>query len=162
MIRKAISADITTINEIYNHAIAAKYQTASMVKQTLSETEKWFNEHQRERYNIYVYIMDEKIVGWCSFSPFYDREATRHTAEISCYLHKDFQKMGLGSELMRFTLTEAKKLNFTILFATLINSNTTSCKILEKFGFQLWGELKNAANFDGKFFNVLYYGKELA
>ena len=161
MIRKAIQNDIAAINEIYNHAVAAKFQTASMVEQSLAETKKWFQEHQRERYNIYVYVIDNKVVGWCSFSPYYDREATSHTAEISYYLHKNFQNMGIGTKLMEFIFEKAHEFNFTALFATLISANNASIALLEKFNFKRWGALKNTAKIDNNFYDILYYGINL-
>ncbi len=161
MIEKATIKDISAINEIYNHAIKARYQTADMTPQTISETEQWFHNHERERYNIYVYKIEDKVVAWLSFSPYYDREATAHTAEISYYIHKYYQKQGIGSKLIEFTLKEAPSLGFSILFATLVSANKVSAYLLEKFNFTFWGEMKNAVDYNGETFSILYYGKEL-
>ncbi len=161
MIRLATIEDITAINEIYNHAISTRYQTADMVLQTISDTEQWFCDHERDRYNIYVYIIDEKVVAWLSFSPYYDRDATAHTAEISYYIHKEYQQQGIGTKLIKFTLKEAPNLGFSILFATLVSANKVSAHLLENFDFTLWGEIKNAVNYGNEKFSIYYYGKEL-
>ncbi len=159
MIRKAHASDLEEIVEIYNQAIASKYQTADIELIQVKDRLDWFEAHQSDQYPIYVYELNDQLVGWISLSSYRnERKALRFTAEVSYYIHKDFQGKGLGSELMAFIINEAKSLNFKTLFAILIDRNEASINLLEKFRFNEWGRLPSALDFDGDECDHLYYG----
>ncbi|UDQ99516.1 GNAT family N-acetyltransferase [Lentisphaerota bacterium WC36G] len=141
--------------------MTAGYQTANTEPQSLSSTTKWFNDHQQGRYNIYVYCVNNNVVAWCLFSPYYNREATSHTSEISKYIHKDFQGRDIGSVLIEFLLKKAPTLNFEVLFATVICANKHSVALLKKYGFSLWGKVKYSVKYANQRFDILYYGKDI-
>ena len=44
------------------------------------------------------------------------------------------------------------------LFAILIDSNQSSIRLLEKYGFEKWGHMPRVAEFDGIEVGQLYYG----
>ncbi len=48
-----------------------------------------------------------------------------------------------------------------MLFAILLDVNTSSVGILEKFGFEQWGHLPGVADFDGALCGHLYYGRRV-
>jgi len=45
------------------------------------------------------------------------------------------------------------------LFGILLDINVPSVRLLEKFGFKLWGHMPNIADFDGKECGHYIYGK---
>ena len=85
----------------------------------------------------------------------------RFTAEVSYYIHQDYQGQGIGSKLMSFAIKKGKELNFKTLLAILLAFNVPSIKLLEKFNFSKWGCLPNIADFDGEVCSHLYYGLKL-
>ncbi|MCF8299141.1 MAG: GNAT family N-acetyltransferase [Saprospiraceae bacterium] len=158
-IRLANTNDLVQINEIYNLAIPSKKSTAHTCPISIEEREEWFSEHNDYKYPVFVTESDDKILGWISLSPYRcGRMALQYVAEVSYYIHPDFQRNGIASKLMDYVIKNAHKYEFKNLIAILLEHNTPSIKLLEKFGFEKWGHLPDIADFDGKEYGHLYYG----
>lgn len=159
MIRRANILDLNAINDIYNQAVAAEFETADMEPTVAGDRNAWFNPQYEKIFPVFVYEEDGKVVAWLSFKPYRPgRKALRFTAEISYYVHKDFKKLGLGSGLIKFALEEAKTLKFKSLIAVVLDRNELSIHLLKKFNFSPWGNLPAIADFDGVECGHLYYG----
>ncbi len=158
-IRKATINDLASIVDIYNQAVKSKFATADIHEIDYKERYEWFNGHTPEVYPIYVYVINDLIVGWISLSPYRaGREALRFTVEISYYVHKDYARKSIGSRLMEYVINESTKMNYRTLFAIILDKNIASIKLLEKFGFTKWGHMPDIANFDGVECGHVYYG----
>ncbi|MDF2673560.1 MAG: hypothetical protein K0R09_1825 [Clostridiales bacterium] len=161
-IRLAEYKDLEAMVEIYNQAILTHRCTAAMDTFSVEERIPWFEGHQTLEYSIYVYEIDNKVVGYLYFSGYRPgRRAMRYTAEISYYIHRDYQRQGIGTKLMGFAINKSKELNFKNLIAILLEWNVPSIKLLEKFGFKEWGRLPEIADFDGEVCSHLYYGLKI-
>ncbi|MBK5201245.1 MAG: N-acetyltransferase [Spirochaetaceae bacterium] len=161
-IRLAEYKDLEALVEIYNQAIVTHRCTADMDVFSVEERISWFEEHQSLEYPIYVYIVDNKVVGYLYFTGYRpDRRALSYTAEISYYIHNGYQRQGIGTKLMEFTIKKGKELNFKNLLAILLDCNLPSIKLLEKFAFKEWGCLPGVADFDGEICSHLYYGLKI-
>ncbi len=158
-IRIAKIEDLEQIVEIYNQAVLEKFSTADTELITLENRLDWFLLHNPEKYPIFVYEKDDKILGWCSISPYRQgRNALRYTAEISYYIHKDFRRQGIANALIAESIDYSSRINLKTLFAIVLDRNIRSIKLLEKFGFEKWGHLPNVADFEGVECGHLYYG----
>lgn len=161
-IRLAEYKDLEALVEIYNQAILTGRCTADMDTFSVEERTSWFEEHLSLEYPLYVYEVDNKVVGYIYFSGYRPgRRAMKHTAEVSYYIHKDYQRQGIGSKMMEFAIEKSKELNFKTLVAILLAFNIPSIKLLKKFGFEEWGCLPDIAEFDGEITSHLYYGLKL-
>ena len=161
--RIAEARDLSAIVEIYNQAVAMKQATAELTPVSVEGRRDWFAEHTAERYPIFVAESGGRVVGWCSLSPYRPgRLALRYTAEISYYIHQDFRRMGIGSQLVALAIEESRTRAIKTLVAILLDINTGSIRLLEKLGFTKWGELPRVADFDGKECGHLYYGLRIS
>ncbi|NOU58990.1 GNAT family N-acetyltransferase [Marinifilum caeruleilacunae] len=161
-IRLATQTDLPVINEIYNQAVRKRFCTADLEEIQMSERESWFAAHTPERYPVFVAEDENEIIGWMCYSPYRQgRRALQTAVEVSYYLHNKHQGKGIGSQLMDFAITQAPKYNIKHLFAILLEPNTASIKLLEKYGFEQWACLPNIANIDGQWCSHVYYGREV-
>lgn len=161
-IRLAEFKDLEALVEIYNQAIETRRCTADMDIFSVEERVEWFKEHQSSLYPMYVYEINGKVVGYIYFTGYRPgRRAMIHTAEISYYIHNEYQRQGIGRKMMEFAIEKAKELEFTNLIAILLQWNTPSIKLLKKFGFKEWGCLHQIAEFDGELCSHLYYGLKI-
>jgi L-amino acid N-acyltransferase YncA len=157
-IRKAEAKDLNAINEIYNQAIAIK-ATADLEPISIQSRQKWFKDHNPDSYPVFVAEENGNVIGWLSFSAYRcGRKALRHTAEISYYIHEQYRREGIGSQLIKFALEIAISLHFKTLFAIILENNTPSIKLLEKFRFERWGLLPDIAEFDDIVCGHVYMG----
>jgi L-amino acid N-acyltransferase YncA len=161
-IRLAEYKDLEALVEIYNQAIETHRCTADIDTFSVEERIPWFKEHQSAEYPMYVYEIHNKVVGYIYFTGYRPgRRAMRFAAEISYYIHKDYQRQGIGTKMMEFAIEKSEELNFKNLIAILLEWNTPSIKLLEKFGFIQWGCLPEIAEFDGELCSHLYYGLKI-
>ena len=161
LVRIATQADLPAIVAIYNQAIAAQNATPDTTAFTVEERLDWFGSHSADEYPIYVCEGEEgRILGWLSLSPYRERPALSRTAEISYYVDYAFHDKGIGSALMQHAIAECPRLGKQLLLAILLERNTPSIKLLEKFGFKKWGFLPEVAELPGGLCGHLYYGRK--
>ena len=159
--KKAESRDLPALTAIYNQAIEAR-QTADTLPLTTKDRFPWFDSHQDERYPIIAVTHNQQVIGYGTLSQYRGgRPSLLKVAEVSYYLHKDYQQMGIGSLLMQYLIRTASKLGFKHLFALLLDTNHPSIALLEKFDFAPWGHFPNIAEIDGEVCGQFYYGKAL-
>ena len=162
-IRKIKIADLEAANEIYNQAVRSKYQTAETEETSLEYRQGWFEEHRSGIYPVFVTEDLGEVVGWASLSEYRKgRRALRYTAEVSFYIRKDRQGQGIGTQLLEFIIDRAREIDIKTLIAILLEPNTPSIRLLEKFSFQKWGDMPNVAEFDGIECNHQFYGLRIA
>ena len=161
-IRLATPADLPRLVEIYNQAIASHTATADTIPFSVETRRGWFNVHTPDTYPIYVYEGDgHLVVGYLSISPYRDRPALSRTAEISYYVDYSQHGRGIGSALMDHALQDARRIGKKVYLAILLEWNTSSLRLLEKFEFSRWGHLPNVAEFDGKLCGQYIYGRNV-
>lgn len=80
-------------------------------------------------------------------------------AELSIILKKEEQSRGTGTEIVKKIIEYAfGKMNLHRLEAEVIETNSASIKLIEKFGFKKEGVLREAKFQNGKFIDIYRYG----
>ena len=161
-IRYASKKDLKEIVEIFNQAIRNRTSTGYLTEVTIEERKEWFFEHIQEKYPILVAELNKKIVGWINIDPYRKgRKAFKKTAEVSCFVHNEFKRKGIGEMLLHTMMQTAKKLGYKTIFAIVLDQNIGSRKLLEKNNFEQWALLPDVAEIDRKILSHVYYGKKL-
>ena len=162
LIRTALDSDLPEIVAIYNQAVSVQFCTGDTRPASVAERRDWFKQHTAGTYPIFIAEEAGLLLGWCSLSPYRPgRAALRKTAEISYYIDSSQRGKGFGSRLVQHALSEAPALGFTHLLAILMDVNTASIRLLEKFNFQQWGYLPEVAQFDSAVCGQFIYGREI-
>ena len=160
MIRIAHKEDLKAIDYIYNQAVYAKFCTAHLHPMAPKERSAWFNQHDPNKYPIYVYEEEDTILGWAAISPYRKgREALYQTGEISYYVDFKHHGQDIGTRLVEYCLDQSSKLNKRVLLAIIIDGNDASMGLLEKFGFKEWGFLPEVVKDEGEIRGQYYLGK---
>jgi L-amino acid N-acyltransferase YncA len=160
-IRLAILEDLPEIVGIYNQAILTHIATADTEVFAAEQRTGWFNIHNADEFPIYVFAEGKQVLGWFSVSPYRGRPALARTAEISYYVDYRHQKKGIGSALMDHAIADAPRINKRIYLAILLEWNTSSIHLLEKYGFERWGYLPEVAEFGDRICGQFYYGRRV-
>ncbi len=140
-IRNAVKHDLGAIVGIYNYAVINTTATFDTRPKTIKSQEKWFYKHS-EKYPIIVAEDDRGVVGWASLSRWSDRCAYDNTAEISVYVDKDNQNIGIGNQLMTEIIKIARKNKLHVIIARIAGENEISIRLHKKYGFTYVGSLK--------------------
>lgn len=160
--RDATLDDLPKIVEIYNSTVASRLVTADLEPISVQSKVEWFHRHNSATRPLWMVEDDEKnTIGWVSFQDFYGRPAYRKTAEISIYIDEKFRGKGFGQEVLKSVLEKCPHLGIENLLAFIFAHNLPSLNLFEKFGFELWGNLKNIADLDGEKQSLVILGKSL-
>ncbi|MDP4095354.1 GNAT family N-acetyltransferase [Paenibacillus sp. P96] len=121
---------------------------------------------------IHSYASDEDVsrfIGWNLMNTFqavigtamifnFDKEANH--AEIGYVLHKEHWGKGYGTEAVGLMSEFAfESLQLHKLYASVVDANIGSARILEKSGYALEGRLKDHYFIEDNYYDALLYGK---
>ncbi|MBL4622476.1 MAG: N-acetyltransferase [Immundisolibacteraceae bacterium] len=162
MITQASADHYEDIVRLYNQAVSAGSQTADEQPVSLQEKLPWLRLHTGDHYIIYVATIDKDIVGYVALSPYrFGRSAFSKTAEISYYIDNQYQRKGIGSQLIQHAIDNCSELKIESLIAILLSSNLASISVLKKFDFEKWGDMPNIGKLKNGLVDHLYFGKHL-
>lgn len=159
-IRLATTADLTAINEIYNHYVLHSTCTYQEEPTTAAEREVWFLSHGPQ-HPITVAELNGAIVGWSSLSPFHTRSAYRRTVENSVYVRHDHQRQGIGMALLADSVDRARALGHHTIIALIDREQAASINIHQRIGFEQVAHLKEVGFKLGRWLDVVYLQKLL-
>jgi L-amino acid N-acyltransferase YncA len=148
-IRDAVEGDLPAIVGIYNASIPQRMATADLEPVSVESRRMWFRAHTPARHPIWVVEIEGEIVAWLSFQMFYGRPAYGKTAEVSVYVAPNYQRRGIGRQLLSRAIYQSYDLGFKILLAFIFAHNLPSLRLFEGLGFERWGYLPAVAELDG-------------
>lgn len=161
LLRPAIPADLPAINSIYNHYVLTSTATYQTVPETAEAREAWFEGRDQALHPVTVAEVEGVIAAWGSLSPFGKREAFARTVENSIYVHPDFQRRGLGRQLLLDQLERARAAGHHTLIAAISAEQDASLKLHELHGFTESGRLREAGWKFGRWLDLVYLQRML-
>ena len=158
-IHQAKPSDLPAIVAIYNQAINSKTATGDTQEFSVIERQEWFNKFDENSYPLYVVEIENRVVGYCSISPYRKgRGAMASVAEISYYIDYSFHGKGIATALVKHAIADCKRIGKKNLLAILLETNTPSIGLLEKLGFQKWGHFPDIVEMHGEKQAQVIYG----
>lgn len=131
MIREMKLSDWERVAEIYTQGLGKGISTFNT---KCPSYEDWDNGHVKE--HRYVYVSDEKVVGWIAITPSSSRCAYKGCAEVSIYIDEAYQGKGIGTELLKKVCEETEKAGYWSLLSTIFSINKASIALHKKCGFR--------------------------
>lgn len=161
IIRPASSADLTEINAIYNHYVA--HSTCVWTTQPCSEAERiaWYQEHTPSM-PVLVAEHDGRVVGWGALGSFRAAYTAAGMLEDSIYVHHDFHRQRIGSQLLQALIDAARRSGLGSILANISADQTPSLRLHEKFGFQKVAHLRDVGQKFNQRFDAIYLQLMLA
>lgn len=155
VIRPATEADLTAINDIYNHYVLHSTCTYQEKPEPLEGRRQWF-QHHGPAHPIIVAQLQAQVVGWGSLSAYHPRSAYRRTVENSVYVHHAFHRRGMGSLLLKELIVRAQTLGHHTIIAAIDAEQTGSVALHAAFKFQHAGRLRQVGFKFGRWLDVIY------
>ncbi|MDM7926086.1 MAG: N-acetyltransferase family protein [bacterium] len=156
-IRNVSPADAARIADIYSHYISDTIVTFEIDPVSPEEIGRRIREIMKD----YPYLAAEDesgtVIGYAYASRFREREAYRHTAEVTIYLDKDRTGAGIGSPLFAELLNRLRKTDTVALIGAVALPNEPSVRLHEKFGFRKVAHLEKVGFKLGKWIDVGYW-----
>ncbi|KAI0677437.1 GCN5-related N-acetyltransferase [Trametes maxima] len=163
-IREVSYDDLPAIVEIYNDEILHRTATFDTWPTTVGERGKWLVLLRAESYPCFVAeVADEatgnpRTIGWCNLGRYNatTRPAYKMTAEVSLYVHKDFQGKGIGSKLFRHLVEHLEPGRFHTIIAAVTTDDPRRMEFWKRQSFMVSGTLREVSFKFGKFLDVAY------
>jgi L-amino acid N-acyltransferase YncA len=99
-VRAAEERDTSDIARIYAQATQDNLATFEHFLVTPEERTRWVTEHSG-KYPMLVAVLNGRVLGWASLSPYQVRPRIDGIAELLIYIDRDYRRHGVGRELMR-------------------------------------------------------------
>lgn len=143
-IRTAEPRDLPGIFDIYDHEVRHGVATFDTECKTEAQREEWLRKHTPDRHPVIVAVEphSERVLGWASLSPWSERCAYARAAEVSVYVHHEFQRRGIGKALMKELIHRAHHCGLGVLLARIVAGNPASVRLHEEFGFSTVGVMR--------------------
>ncbi|MDE3077797.1 MAG: N-acetyltransferase [Chloroflexota bacterium] len=162
-VRPATRADLPAITNIYNDAVLTTTATYDYEPRTSDAQARWFEEHERESYPVFVAVDDvERVVGWSSLSAYHRRPGYRFTAEDSVYVAEDERGKGVGTLLIPPLIEAAQQLRLRAIIASIDASSEASLRLHRRFGFEQVGHFRQVGYKFDRWLDVIYLERLLA
>ena len=145
MIREMSEHDSSRILEIYKMGLDTRNATFETLVPSWSDWDSKHHKHSR-----YVYVENDKIIGWVTLSPVSTRRVYEGVAEVTVYIDTNILGKGVGSLLMDKVIISSEKYGLWTLYSSVFPENIATIKLHKKYGFRIIGTRENIAQLDGK------------
>jgi L-amino acid N-acyltransferase len=134
LIRPAATEDVLAITSLLDALIATTTIEWTDTPKTTDSTLEWLNDHET------VLVAEEggEVVGVAAFGWFRDvvkRPGYRFTVENTIHVREDRWGSGIGAELMRALIDEARRGSKHSMVAAIDGENEASIRFHERLGF---------------------------
>lgn len=155
LIRPAREADLSAINEVYNHYVLHSTATYQEEPEPMEGRRAWFARHG-PAHPVTVAELDGEVVGWASLSPYHPRSAYRRTVENSIYVRHDRHRRGVGRALGIDLIGRAGAAGHHAIIAGIDADQSASLALHESLGFVRVGYLRQVGFKFGRWLDVIY------
>lgn len=126
---------------------------------------EFFSKFLEMTHNYPAYIIrDEelgKMAGFCFLRAYNPFPAFRETAEISCFIDKEYTGKGLGGKALQILEKDAAKIGINKILASITSENAVSISFHKKNGFVECGRFRQIGKKFGKQFDIVWMQKEI-
>ncbi len=162
IIEEAKISDLEQIREIYTYYV--KSTTASLEEKppTSEEILELYSTILGKNLPFIVARAEGKVVGYCYAQPYRKRSAYRFTVEESIYVHKDYNRHGIATELLTEVIKKCKEVGYKQMVAVIVYSgNDQSIEFHESMGFVERGRLISVGFKFNQWLDTVLMQKEL-
>ncbi len=157
MIRLATKDDYQRILEITNQVILSSNAIYREEPHTMKTRKEWFEHHSP----IFVYELENKVVGFATFGPFRENNGYRYSVEHSIHVDETCRNQGIGTKLLKHLVDYLKTTDYRLCIGVIDNENKHSLYVHEKLGFVNEGVIHNVAIKHGQWLNVCFMSLDL-
>ena len=97
-----------------------------------------------------------RVVGWGALGSFRAAYTAAGTLEDSIYVHHDFHRQKIGSQLLKALIEAARRMGLRSILANISADQTPSIRLHETFGFQKVAHLHQVGTKFNQRFDAVY------
>lgn len=156
-IRIATKKDASDIARIHVQAWCSGYEGIMSAEYLRSQsvetrTEEWSEALSTSNPGINLVIeLEEAIAGFCVYGPTRDSDLSHENAGelVALNISPDYWSMGLGTELIRYVITDSDRRKWQSLYLWVLEENSRARRLYEYMGFENTGTAKKDVSITG-------------
>jgi L-amino acid N-acyltransferase YncA len=160
-VRSACARDAEAIAHIYAHHVRHGTASFDTEPRTSTQTEQKITEILSKGWPFLVAERDDVILGYAYVTAFRDRPAYGFTCEDSIYVDPACVGQGVGLQLMRALMAQARDCGFRQMIAVIGGGEPASIALHSKLGFAHAGRMRNVGRKFGRWLDTVYMQAEL-
>lgn len=162
-IRRAKTADVPVLLDIYNHYVLHTHVTFDITPRTLDQRLAWFSTFAEDgRHRCFVAARAGTAIGWACSGPFKEKAAYATSVETSVYLAPDETGQGLGRRLYTALFDALSEAGVHRAYGGIAQPNAASTGLHESLGFVRVGTYREVGRKFGRFWDVAVYEKAVS
>jgi phosphinothricin acetyltransferase len=161
-LRTAEPHDAKAVADIYNHEVTNGVSTFDLIPRSIDEQREWFAVRSGAFSVIVADDIQFGVVGFAALSTYRDRAGYRTTVENSIYVHRDYQRRGIGQLLLVRLLDIARDSGFHTVIARIEASSEGSLALHKSLGFVKVGIEREIGRKHGRWLDSIIMQKMLA
>lgn len=104
----------------------------------------WFAAKRAGNYPVLGALGGGTLLGFATYGPFRNRPAYKYTVEHSVYVAAEHRGRGIGAELLRRLIEEARRQDYHLLVGAIDSQNAASIRLHRGLGFEHSGTIRQA------------------
>lgn len=162
-VRPGSEADLTRINEIYNHYVVNTPITFDIEPISMPQRREWLNRYAAAgRHRLLVAEAGGTVIGYADSHQYRVKRAYDTTVEVTVYCAPDATGRGIGTRLYTALFEAIQGEGVRTALAAITLPNEASIAFHERFGFSLSGIQHDVGRKFGRYWDVAWYEKRLA
>lgn len=134
-LRKIEPKDNLALDTLIKHILTAFGANKPGFAYADRELTSMFESYQSDNKIYYIAEKEGKLLGGSGFGPL---EGAPHIAELKkMYLSTEARGLGLGDELLKILINEAKKCGYQQLYLETLSTMTAAIALYQKYGFKI-------------------------
>ena len=154
-IREGIQPDVNQIWQLFNLVVRErKYLPTIYPLYAPQETANWFYEINRPRNLLLVAEYENRIIGYLTLETCSD-DASTHVSSLGILIHPLYRRQGLGADLIKFGILQAKEKKYQKIILSVFNTNIGAIRLYEKFNFKIVGKREKQFKVNDQYINEI-------
>jgi L-amino acid N-acyltransferase YncA len=161
-IRDAARIDVPAVASIYGFHVAHGTGTFEEVAPTVDEMQRRFDNVKARGLPWRVAETDGSVVGYCYVSLYNPRSAYKFTVQNSIYVHRSWQRRGIGLALLQDVIRTCQLLGYHQIIAAIGDSrNEATLRLHTLAGYRTIGHALHVGVKFGRWLDVVYMQRAL-
>jgi len=152
--RPVADYDAKSVIDIFNHYIENGF--AAFPERTLPYEAFQMFQQLASGYPFYVLETEKRVVGFGFMHSLLRDDTFRRSAEVSYFIAPEHTGKGLGTELLKRLVADAKAKGIDTLLATISSFNEGSIRFHARHGFSECGRFRRVGKKRGRDFDVVW------
>lgn len=160
-IRLAERTDVPAMREIFNEVLRNSNSIYREDEVTLEDRYAWFDEKIEHGFPIFGAYEEDQLVGYAGYGAWRAAQGYRKSVELTIYVDRKFRGSGIGSELMKTIIDQAKVDGHHVMIGAIDSDNQQSINFHKRFGFTETARMPEVALKNNKWLTLIFMQKLL-